>query len=104
MLITYKYTFKEGSMIWPDPLDKPARTIITSEGGSSPSRFRHVIKTRSGLRRLTPLELERLNMFPDDFTKIEGISNSKRGFLMGNALVIGIVQKIANSISKSLIS
>lgn len=98
----YKYMYAEGAMVFPDDLNKASRTIITSEGGSSPSRFRHVIKTRSGLRRLTPLELERLNMFPDNFTKIEDISNSKRGFLMGNALVIGVVQKIANSISKSL--
>ena len=98
----YQYKYAEGSMVFPDNLEGPSRTIITGEGGSSPSRFKHVIEHNKKERRLTSIELERLNMFPDDFTKIEDISNSKRGFLMGNALVIGIVQKIANSISKSL--
>lgn len=93
---TYKYS--EGAMIFPDDLDNASRTIITSEGGKSPSRFRHVVKTTDGLRRLTPLELERLNMFPDNHTKFEGVSNSKRGFLMGNALVVGVVEKIGRTL------
>jgi len=89
-------------MVFPDDLNKPSRTIITSEGGASPSRFRHVITTKEGLRRLTPLELERLNMFPDNFTKLETISNSKRGFLMGNALVVGVVNKIGSTLIKRI--
>ena len=68
-------------MIYPDRLNKPSRTIITGEGGPSPSRFKHVIKTKQGLRRLTPIELERLNMFPDDYTKLEGITDAKEHFL-----------------------
>jgi DNA (cytosine-5)-methyltransferase 1 len=75
-------------------LDKPSRTIITGEGGRSPSRFKHAVQTKSGLRRLTPLELERLNMFPDDHTLCEGVSNTKRAFFMGNALVVGVVEKV----------
>jgi len=98
----FEYNYTEGAMIFPDDLNKPSRTIITSEGGASPSRFRHVIKSKDGLRRLTPLELERLNMFPDNFTKLEGVTNSRRGFLMGNALVVGIVQKLANQLIKTL--
>ena len=97
----FEYNYAEGAMIFPDDLNKPSRTIITSEGGASPSRFRHVVKTQYGLRRLTPLELERLNMFPDNFTKLEGVSNSRRGFLMGNALVVGIVTKIGSILQKS---
>ena len=62
----YEYKYTEGSMSFPDALDKPSRTIITGEGGNGPSRFKHVILTESGrYRRLTPIELERLNMFPD---------------------------------------
>ena len=98
----FEYNYAEGAMIFPDDLSKPSRTIITSEGGTSPSRFRHVVKTKHGLRRLTPLELERLNMFPDDFTKLDGITNSRRGFLMGNALVIGIISKIGLKILQKL--
>ncbi len=92
----HQYLYTEGKISFPDPLDKPSRTIITSEGGKSPSRTRHVIKTKFGIRRLTPLELERLNEFPDNHTKVSSISNSKRSFLMGNALVIGVVKKIGN--------
>ena len=87
--------YTEGSMSFPEPLDKPSRTIITGEGGSSPSRFKHVIKQESiGYRRLTPIELERLDMFPDNHTLLEGITDSKRAFFMGNALVVGVVEKI----------
>lgn len=96
----FEYNYSEGAMIFPDSIDKPSRTIITSEGGASPSRFRHVVKTKYGLRRLTPLELERLNMFPDNFTLMDDTSNSRRGFLMGNALVVGVVEKIAKTLVK----
>lgn len=97
----YEYKFSEGGMCYPDDLDKPSRTIITSEGGATPSRFKHVVvcKINKKKRRLTPIELERLNMFPDDFTKLNDITNSKRAFFMGNALVIGIVEKLGNSLS-----
>ena len=94
----YVYKYAEGSMVFPDDVDQPSRTIITSEGGKSPSRFRHAIQTKDGLRRLTPLELERLNMFPDNHTEFEGVTNSKRGFLMGNALVVGVVEKIGETL------
>ena len=97
----FTYTFSEGPVGFPDSLDKPSRTIITSEGGASPSRFRHVVKEGRKLRRLTPLELERLNMFPDNFTKHPEVSNTKRAFMMGNALVVGVIEKIGRSISKN---
>ena len=98
----FEYNYSEGGMIYPDRLNKPSRTIITGEGGPSPSRFKHVIKTKQGLRRLTPIELERLNMFPDDHTKLEGITDAKRAFFMGNALVVGIVEKIGNALNIKL--
>ena len=90
----YEYFYSEGGMTFPDPTDKPSRTIITGEGGKSASRFKHVIKTGDSHRRLTPVELERLNMFPDNHTYIEGITPTKRAFFMGNALVVGIVEKL----------
>lgn len=90
----FEYNYSEGSMAFPDFLDRASRTIITGEGGSAPSRFKHIIKTPSGrYRRLTPIELERLNMFPDNHTI--GASDLRRAFLMGNALVTGIVENIA---------
>lgn len=99
----FEYFYSEGGMAFPDPLDSPSRTIITSEGGKSPDRCRHVIKDQTGrLRRLIPLELERLNMFPDHHTAIEGIDAGKRAFLMGNALVCGIVTRIGLEIKRRL--
>lgn len=96
----FEYKYTEGGMVFPDPLDKSSRTIITGEGGSAPSRFKHVISTELGLRRLTPVELERLNMFPDNHTLHENVSDTKRAFLMGNALVIGVVEKIGVELQK----
>ena len=91
-------------MVYPDNLDSPSRTIITGEGGASPSRFKHVIccpKTNKH-RRLTPIELERLNMFPDNHTKHNEVSDAKRAFLMGNALVVGVVEKIGLALLKKI--
>jgi len=97
----FEYSYNEGAMIFPDALDKPSRTIVTGEGGISPSRFKHVIKTESGrLRRLMPIELERLNMFPDNHT--EGVSDTKRAFIMGNALVVGVIEKIGKELVNQL--
>ena len=94
------YHYAEGAMVFPDALDKPSRTIITGEGGSGASRFKHVIKTPSGrLRRLVPLELERLDMFPDNHTQLEGVPAGKRAFFMGNALVVGAIEKVGKSLS-----
>lgn len=98
--IQYKYS--EGSMSFPDYLDRPSRTIITGEGGKSPSRFKHVIQTKNGLRRLTPIELERLNMFPDNHTLLNGITDNKRAFFMGNALVVGVIEKIGNELIRQI--
>lgn len=95
------YHYAEGAMVFPDALDKPSRTIITGEGGSGASRFKHVVKTPSGrYRRLTPLELERLNMFPDNHTKLDGVSDGKRAFFMGNALVVGAIERVGQALSR----
>ena len=99
----YKYTFSEGGMAFPDSLDQPSRTIITGEGGTAPSRFKHVVKTKSNrYRRLLPIELERMNMCPDNHTLHPEVSDGRRAFLMGNALVCGIIQEIGRSLYQSI--
>lgn len=99
----YTYNYAEGGMVFPDALDKPSRTIITAEGGAGASRFKHVVRTKDGrLRRLTPVELERLNMFPDGHT--EGASDSRRAFFMGNALVTGIVERVGKVLAKRAVT
>jgi DNA (cytosine-5)-methyltransferase 1 len=92
------YTYSEGKMAFPDLLTNPSRTVLTGEGGSTPSRFKHIVKTAGGYRRLMPIELERLNGFPDEWTKLgtEGkpLTDARRAFFMGNALVIGLIEKV----------
>jgi DNA (cytosine-5)-methyltransferase 1 len=96
----FTYFYNEGPVAFPEPLDQPSRTILTGEGGSSPSRFKHVIKqSRRGHRRLTPVELERLNGFPDGWTDT-GMSDVKRAFMMGNALVVGVVSRIGKALKQ----
>jgi len=99
----FEYLYSEGGMAFPDYLDRPSRTIITGEGGTAPSRFKHVVKCKSGRhRRLIPLELERLNMFPDNHTYHPEVSDARRAFLMGNALVCGVVEQIGKSLYRAI--
>ena len=93
------YYYCEGAMPFPDNLDAPARTMLTSEGGVS--RTTHVIedfKTKKP-RLLTPIECERINGFPDNWTNT-GMTEKKRNFMMGNALVVGVIEKIGEEIEK----
>jgi DNA (cytosine-5)-methyltransferase 1 len=95
-----QYEYAEGGMSFPDSLEKPSRTIITSEGGRTPSRFKHVVQTPSGqFRRLLPVELEKLSGFPENHTDLPGITDSRRAFFIGNALVTGIIEKFAITIA-----
>lgn len=95
----FEYAYSEGGMSFPDALDKPSRTVITGEGGASPSRFKHVVEVDGKLRRLSPVELERLNMFPDDHTKFDGVLDTKRAFFMGNAMVVGVVERVGSALA-----
>ena len=100
------YNYAEGKMAFPDLLTNPSRTILTGEGGTTPSRFKHIIKTKNGYRRLTPIELERLNGFPDNWTQADSsgksITDAKRAFFMGNALVIGLIEKVGKVLALEL--
>lgn len=93
------YYYSEGSMGYPDSLDLPGRTMLTSEG--TINRSTHVIEDEStGKNRLiTPIEAERLQSFPDDWTN-SGMPESRRYFMMGNALVTMIPNKLEPSLSK----
>ena len=96
------YHYDEGSMGF-DELDSPSRTMVTAEIGSTPSRMRHIIEYEEGkYRRLMPIEAERLNMFPDNWTDIPSISDSRRGFLMGNALVVGVIDRLREPLLRRL--
>lgn len=92
------YFYAEGAIPFPDRMDGPARTILTGEGGTTPSRFKHIVELANGrFRRLTPEELERLNGFPSGWTDT-GMSPGRRAFMMGNALVVGLVERISTEL------
>lgn len=91
------YWFNEGAIAFPDSLDKPARTMLTSE--AQVGRTSHVVTDlQTGrLRVLTPIECERLNGFPDDWTNT-GMPEKMRYFCMGNALVVHIIKELSLSL------
>lgn len=94
----FKYIYSEGPIAFPDPLDKPGRTTLTSE--SSLNRSSHILfdeKIKS-YRTLTPVEAERLNGFPDNWTL--QLTDRRRFFMMGNALVVGLVSKMESQLSQ----
>lgn len=94
-----EYHFREGAISFPDSLENPARTILTSEG--SLNRSTHVIDDPNNryYRLLTPIETERINGFPDNWTNT-GMPQKFRYFCMGNALVVGLVEKMGKRLNE----
>lgn len=102
------YTYSEGAMSLVDSADLPSRTLLTSEGAIS--RTTHLVEDSKGYRLLTALETERLQGFPDNWTKIKlskgkevVVSNTRRKFFMGNALVVEVVENLGKYIADNLI-
>lgn len=103
----YTYTYSEGAMSLVDSADLPSRTLLTSEG--SISRTTHLIEDSKGYRLLTSLETERLQGFPDNWTQVKlskgkkvVVSDTRRKFFMGNALVVEVVKSLGKYIAYSL--
>lgn len=102
----HEYTYSEGGMSPYDSLDLPSRTMLTSEGTTN--RSTHLLKINNRYRLLTPIEAERLQSFPDDWTKfkltedgkVKEVSDRMRMFFMGNALVTDIVRRIGLELKK----
>ena len=95
----FTYMYSEGSMSFPDSIDKPSRTILTGEGGTGASRFKHVVECEDGrYRRLVPDELDQLQGFPRGWTNV-GMTDGNRAFCMGNALVTGVPHRIGKAMT-----
>ncbi len=92
----HKYIFSEGGMSPVDSLDLPGRTMLTSEGTTN--RSSHIVEINGRKRFLTPIECERLNGFPDNWTATMG--NRMRYFCMGNALVTHLIEKMGKTIKE----
>lgn len=97
----HKYVFSEGPIAFPDPLDRPSRTMLTSE--STKNRSTHVVADpgTGRLRLITEIEAERLQGFQDDWTKsclmdgeIVDMPKRMRYFCMGNALVVQMITRM----------
>lgn len=103
----FTYIYSEGAMALVDSADLPSRTLLTSEG--SISRTTHLIEDEKGYRLLTPLETERLQGFPDNWTQVKlskgkevTVSDTRRKFFMGNALVVEVVEHLGRYIADNL--
>lgn len=89
----HEYFFSEGPIAFPDPWDRPGRTMLTSE--STLNRSTHVVcdPGTGKLRLLTPVEAERLQGFDDEWTN-SGMPDRMRYFCMGNALVVSMITRM----------
>lgn len=89
----HEYTFSEGPIAFPDPWDRPGRTMLTSE--STLNRSTHVVSDpgTGNLRLITPIEAERMQGFEDDWTNT-GMPDRMRYFCMGNALVVPMITRM----------
>lgn len=92
----HEYIYSEGPVAFPDNLDAPARTMLTSEG--TVNRSSHAVKDpeTGRVRIITPLEAERIQGFDDNWT--EGMPDRMRYFCMGNALVVPMITRVARVI------
>ena len=102
----YKFNYDEGPIPFPDNLDSPSRTMLTSEGSKTPNRISHIIKDpeTNSHRVLTPIECEKLNGFKKNWTKYDcernKFTDSKRYFFMGNALVVGLIERMGKRLEE----
>lgn len=96
----HPYKYGMGAIAYPDDLDEPARTMVTSE--HTISRMSHVVRDpgNNKKRLISPEEAELINMFPEGWTKLAGITNANRYFTMGNALVVGLITEIGKEIER----
>lgn len=95
----HEYFYSEGSVPFPDPIDRPARTMLTSE--SSVNRSTHVVTDldTGTYRLLTPDEADRIQGFPKGWTNT-GMSDRSRYFCMGNALVTDVVCQMGHMLNR----
>ena len=89
----FTYNFSEGKIAYPENIDLPSRTMLTSEG--TVNRSSHVVADldTAEKRIITPIEAERLQHFPDNWTNT-GMTDRQRYFMMGNALVTFIINTL----------
>lgn len=92
-----RYSYSEGQMTFPDALHLPGRTMLTSE--ATINRSSHIVfnEELQQYRKITEIEAELLQMFPPNWTDT-GMSARQRYFMMGNALVTGVISRLENNL------
>jgi len=73
-----------------DSSDNPACTLGGSQTG---------VMSNQRIRRLTPVECERLQGFPDGWT--EGVSDTQRYKTLGNAVTVNVIEYLGRLILAS---
>lgn len=68
-------------------------------GSQYVSQNKCIVERRNLIRRLTPLECERLQGFPDGWTLIPGASDSARYKALGNSVAIPCVDFVLRGIA-----
>lgn len=98
----HQYVYSEGAMAFPEKMDEPARTMLTSEG--TLNRSSHIIfdEKIQQYRILTPVECELIQMFPPNWT--DTMPNRNRYFMMGNALVTGIIKRLEPKLKEIILA
>lgn len=94
----HSYIYSEGNMAFPENMEEPARTLLTSEGTTN--RSSHIIydNKQKKYRTLTEIECEIIQMFPPNWT--DTMPKRNRYFMMGNALVTGIISRLEPTLKK----
>ena len=103
----HEYIFSEGAIPMIDAEDRPARTMLTSEGNFSRTTHIGRDKKTGRVRLLTAGETERIQGFPTDHTKyclsngqVVEMPLNKRRFMMGNALVVDLVELMGRTLER----
>jgi DNA (cytosine-5)-methyltransferase 1 len=89
-VIVFHPHYHDGARVQGDTMN-----TLTSRMGTGGNNVSGVA-TSTNVRRLTPVECERLQGFPDDWTA--GQSDSTRYKQMGNAVVVPVVEWIVQNI------
>ena len=85
----------------------PGCTTLRAQGGDNGGGSENLVAQENMpsaylIRRLTPLECERLQGFPDGWTDIEGASDSSRYKALGNSVAIPCVEFIMHGLALAL--
>lgn len=80
-------------------LNKPSKCLTTSQNRNDPDTQDFAYSdTEFWIRRLTPLECERLQGFPDNYTKVGNIGDSPRYKALGNSMAVPVMRWIGERI------